>query len=98
MFVAKSSKQVKPRRQEQDAIGAGVSHAPENLLTDAIRSPFDGPRGLSNQEGQPYDDRILRDMVSQKYIPLQAFLQKHPEHLETMARQMLQCEYRSYRR
>lgn len=99
VFIVKFSQQIKTRRSEQDllkiAVAAGVKNLPTLYFADDLWSLSDGPRSIFHPDLQPYDDRVLRVIVCQKYVPLHVVLLEHPEYLETMVTQLLQCKFLS---
>ncbi|KAF7794418.1 hypothetical protein EIP86_005552 [Pleurotus ostreatoroseus] len=95
-LIAKFSYQVSTRRQEHELIDiarqAGIDHLPEVhawgehwKMSDSVRSVF------LAEAGAEFEDRTLRSIVYSKYLPLESLFSHSPQHIPTMAYQLIDC-------
>ncbi|KAF7794419.1 hypothetical protein EIP86_005553 [Pleurotus ostreatoroseus] len=95
-LIVKFSYQVSTRRQEHELIEiahkAGIGHLPRVhawgnhwKMSDSVRQIF------YEKAGAEYEDRTLRSIVYSKYLPLETLFSHSPQHIPTMAYQLIDC-------
>lgn len=95
--IVKFSYQASTRRKEHDLLNiarnAGVGHLPTVhawgdhwKMSEGVRKTF------YEQTGVDYEDRTLRSIVYDKYLPLESLFSHSPQHIATMAYQLIDCK------
>ncbi|KAJ3549206.1 hypothetical protein NM688_g5202 [Phlebia brevispora] len=96
-LIAKLSYQVTTRWEEHQLIdkaaAAGVSHLPTAHAWGDLWKMSDGVRGIFyTKEKTEFEDRTLRVIIYDKYLPLETLFSSSPESIPLMAYQMIDCE------
>ncbi|KAJ3558382.1 hypothetical protein NM688_g960 [Phlebia brevispora] len=94
--IIKVSYQVNTRRKEYELLKkareARVGHLPTAHASADLWKMSDGVRAVFLDKGKvTYDDRTLRAIVYDRYMPLESLIPTSPESIPLMAYQLLDC-------
>lgn len=96
-LMVKFSYQICIRREEHEFIDlarkAGVDHLPTVHTWGDLWNMSDGVRSIFyEKDGVEFEDRMLRAIVYNRYLPLDALLPDSPESIPLMAYQLMDCK------
>ncbi|KAJ3527857.1 hypothetical protein NM688_g8071 [Phlebia brevispora] len=94
--IIKFSYQLNSRRQECDYVNiarkAGVKHLPTVHASGDLWKMSDGVRSIFYDRcNVEYEDRTLRAVIYDRYLPLETLIPDSPEYIPIMAYQLLDC-------
>ena len=97
-LIVKFSYQVSTRRKEYELVNiarkAGVTHLPTIHAWGDLWNMSDGIRQIFHDKaGAEYEDRTLRAVIYDRYLPLETLFPNSPGSIPIMAYQIMDCKH-----